>query len=160
MLRMVLAAALVCAAASMAHAQTLHPLPAQPAGLAWPTEDWQSAPLPADVDRPAFDLAVTEAFAGVHPQLGETRAVIIVQGGRVVFERYMDGYDRDTRLVSWSMAKSITHALVGAAVMQDRVAIDTVAPGGEQRPLFDPALGALEKPGFDDSVDGSQTVAA
>jgi CubicO group peptidase (beta-lactamase class C family) len=131
MLRTVLAAALVCAAASTAHAQTLHPLPAQPAGLAWPTEDWQSAPLPADVDRPAFDLAVTEAFAGVHPQLGETRAVIVVQGGRVVFERYRDGYDRGTRLVSWSMAKSITHALVGAAVMQDRVAIDT--PMGNPR---------------------------
>jgi CubicO group peptidase (beta-lactamase class C family) len=37
----------------------------------------------------------------------------------------MDGYTRDTRLTSWSMAKSITHALVGTAVMQGRVSIDT-----------------------------------
>lgn len=108
-----------------AGAQELAPLPAQPAGLPWPTADWQTGPLPADVDRAAFDLAVTEAFAGPRQGLGETRAVVIVQGGRIVFERYGDGFGRETRLVSWSMAKSITHALVGAAVLQGRIAIDT-----------------------------------
>jgi CubicO group peptidase (beta-lactamase class C family) len=126
MLRNVLAAlVLVCATAGVSAAQELYPLPAQPAGVAWPTQDWQTAPLPADVDRPAFDLAVTEAFAGVHPLLGETRAVVVIQGGRVVFERYMDGYTRDSRLVSWSMAKSFTHAFVGIAQMQGRLSIDT-----------------------------------
>ncbi len=129
MLRNVVAAlVLVCVTAGASAAQQLHPLPPQPTGVAWPTADWQTAPLPTDVDRPAFDLAVTEAFAGPHPVLGETRAVIVVQGGRVVFERYADGYTRDSRLVSWSMAKSYTHALVGAAVMQGRLSID--APMG------------------------------
>jgi len=123
--RLFLAAVLTCATAAAAHAQALYPLPPQPAGVAWPTTDWAVAPLPSDVDGAAFDLAVTDAFAGVHPQMGETRAVIVVQSGRIVFERYMDGYTRDMRLTSWSMAKSITHALVGAAVMQGRVAIDT-----------------------------------
>lgn len=120
------AAVLVCAAS--AQAQTLHPLPPQPAGVAWPGADWETAPLPNDLDRAAYDLAVTEAFAGIHPLMGETRAVVIVQSGRLVFERYGDGFSRDTRLNSWSVGKSITHALVGAAVMQGRVAID--APMG------------------------------
>ncbi len=84
--------------------------------------------MPADLDRAAFDLAVTQAFAGPDPQLGETRAVIVVQSGRIVFERYGEGYSRDMRLVSWSMAKSITQALVGAAVLEGSVAID--APMG------------------------------
>lgn len=131
-------AALIFLFAAEAAAQTLHPLPSQPAGVAWPGADWESAPLPGDVDRATFDLAVTEAFAGVHPLMGETRAVLIVQGGRVVFERYGEGYGRDTRLNSWSVGKSITHALVGAAVLQGRISID--APmgnplwrGGERR---------------------------
>ena len=128
MLRGVLAAAVLVFAGGAAAAQELYPLPPQPAGVAWPTQDWQTAPLPADVDRAAFDLAVTEAFAGMHPQMGETRAVVVVQGGRILFERYNDGYSRDTRLISWSVAKSVTHALVGAAVLQGRVAID--APMG------------------------------
>jgi CubicO group peptidase (beta-lactamase class C family) len=51
--------------------------------------------------------------------------VIVVQDGRIVFERYADGFSRETRFNSWSMAKSVTQALVGAAVMQGRVAIDT-----------------------------------
>ena len=118
-----LLAALVFAWASVAEAQ-LAPLPPQPAGVPWPTPDWPEAPLPGDVERAGFDLAVTEAFAGLHPDFGETRAVLIVQGGRVVFERYGQGYSRDTRLISWSMAKSFTHALVGAGVLQGRVHID------------------------------------
>ncbi len=123
-----LLAAAAIAFSGAAAAQTLHPLPAQPPGLAWPTRGWETAPLPADVDRAAFDLAVTQAFAGPHPQLGETRAVVIIQDGRLVFERYADGFGPDTRLNSWSMAKSVTQALVGAAVLQERVAID--APMG------------------------------
>jgi CubicO group peptidase (beta-lactamase class C family) len=121
--RAIFAVFLICAASSPALAQ-LQQLPPQPAGVAWPTAEWAEAPLPADVDRAALDLAVTEAFSGPHPQMGETRAVLIVQGGRIVFERYGDGFARDTRLISWSMAKSVTHALVGAAVLQGRVAID------------------------------------
>lgn len=121
-------AALVLVFAASASAQGLDPLPPQPAGLAWPTREWAEAPLPDDVDHAAFDLAVTEAFAGRHPLMGETRAVLVIQGGRIVFERYGAGYTHDMRLVSWSMAKSITQALVGAAVLQGRVAID--APMG------------------------------
>ena len=128
MLRSALAALVLVFAAASASAQTLAPLPSQPAGVAWPGADWETAPAPRDLDVAAFDLAVTEAFAGPHPLMGETRAVLIVQGGRIVFERYGDGYTRDTRLTSWSMAKSITHALVGAAVMEGQVSID--APMG------------------------------
>lgn len=123
MLRGALAAAMVLMASwSPAYAQ----MPSQ--ASAWPTPAWQSAPLPASVDRAASDLAITEAFAGPHPLLGETRAVIVVQGGRIVFERYGDGYDAETRFVSGAMAQSFTHALVGAAVREGRVAVD--APMG------------------------------
>jgi CubicO group peptidase (beta-lactamase class C family) len=124
-------ALLVLSWANLAAAQALHPLPAQPEGIAWPTSAWSTAPLPRDLDRAAFDLAMTEAFAGPHERLGETRAVVIVQGGQLVYERYGEGFSADMRQVSWSMAKSITHALVGAAVLQGRVSIDT--PMGNPR---------------------------
>lgn len=47
---------------------------------------------------------------------GTTLALVAVQGGKVVLERYGGGTDRADTLISWSMAKSITHALVGIAV--------------------------------------------
>lgn len=116
-------AALWLAAAGACFAQPhLHPLPAQPPGRAWPTQAWPVAPGIGDMA--AVNAILERGFAGAIPKLGETRAVVIIQGGALIGERYAQGYNSDTRLVSWSMAKSITQALVGAAVLQGRLAID------------------------------------
>lgn len=119
---------LAFATSALAGAQQLVPLPPQPAGVPWPTIAWQTAQFGEEVDRPAIDLAMTEAFGGADAGYGQTRAVLIVQHGRIVFERYAQGFDQNTRLISWSMAKSVTQALVGAAVLQGRVSAD--APMG------------------------------
>ena len=50
--------------------------------------------------------------------------MVIIQHGRLVAERYMPGYSAETPLLSWSMAKSITQALVGIAVRRGLVDID------------------------------------
>jgi CubicO group peptidase (beta-lactamase class C family) len=100
----------------------LVPLPAQPAGVPWPgggDADWPTGPTP-----PAVAALVDEAFA--RPvELGTTFAVVAVVGGRVVAERYGGEIERwdgpnepvgpSTPLLSWSMAKSVLHALVGIA---------------------------------------------
>jgi len=56
----------------------------------------------------------------------ETHAVVIVQGGRLVFERYGPEHGPDATCMSWSMAKSITHALAGLLVKDGR--LDIYAP--------------------------------
>jgi CubicO group peptidase (beta-lactamase class C family) len=61
------------------------------------------------------------------PAVGETRALVIMQGGRIVAERYAPGYGPDTRLISWSMAKSVTAVLVGMMVADGRLALDEPA---------------------------------
>ncbi|MEY3915521.1 MAG: hypothetical protein RLZZ103_1020, partial [Pseudomonadota bacterium] len=61
------------------------------------------------------------------PAVGETRALVVMQGGRVVAERYAPGYGPDTRLISWSMAKSVTAVLVGMMVADGRLALDEPA---------------------------------
>jgi CubicO group peptidase (beta-lactamase class C family) len=62
------------------------------------------------------------------PALAETRAVVVMQGGRVIAERYAPGYGPDSRLISWSMAKSVTATLVGLMVADGRLALDEPAP--------------------------------
>ena len=62
------------------------------------------------------------------PTMAETRALVVMQGGRVIAERYAPGYGPDTRLVSWSMAKSVTATLVGLMVADGRLALDEPAP--------------------------------
>jgi len=61
------------------------------------------------------------------PAVGETRALVIMHGGRVVAERYAPGYGPDTKLISWSMAKSVTGVLVGMMVADGRLALDEPA---------------------------------
>jgi len=111
----------------MSEAAALAPLPGQPDGVDWPTERWLKGELPSTLDRDPFEALVAVAFAA--PQtatLGETHALLIVQGGRIVFERYAEGMDPRTTHSSWSMAKSITHALVGIAAGDGK--LDAFAP--------------------------------
>lgn len=107
--------------------QSLPPLPPQPVGVPWPTHDWPTGPLPARLGQTRFAALLDQAFAArATPTLGETHALVIVQGGRIVHEQYGEGFGPDQTYPSWSKAKSITHALVGIAVGDGR--IDVAAP--------------------------------
>lgn len=105
----------------------LAPLPPQPDGVAWPTLAWPTGgpdgPTPA-----ALAAAINAKVDASDPTLGETRAFLIVQGGRLVFERYGTGVTANQRHVSWSAAKSMTQALVGVAALQGK--LDPRAPMG------------------------------
>lgn len=104
-------------------AAPLVPLPAQPHDVPWPTDRWPSGPLSSGFDRAAL-VRLLEVVDRTDESLGETRAVVLVHGGRLVAERYRPGFTSQMPLVSWSMAKSITHALVGIAVRQGKVKPD------------------------------------
>ena len=93
-------------------------------GAPWPTTAWTATPPDPSVDGPELQASIDAFFVDPEPAIGATRALLVVHQGRIVAERYGDGHDRDTRHVSWSMAKSVTHALVGAAVHDGRVDID------------------------------------
>jgi CubicO group peptidase (beta-lactamase class C family) len=110
-------------AESTSAAPALHALPAQAADVPWPTVVWPTAPVAAGVGAARVEAALS-ATASPRPLLGETRAVVVIHRGRLVAERYMPGYGPDTPLVSWSMAKSVTQALVGVAVRRGLVDID------------------------------------
>jgi CubicO group peptidase (beta-lactamase class C family) len=72
------------------------------------------------------------------PAMDETRAVVIMHGGRLVAERYAPGYNPYTRLISWSMGKSVVGTLVGMMVADGRLALDEPAPVPEWHSPGDP----------------------
>ena len=85
------------------------------AGDRFPAAQWPTAPLPGAVDTRKFDACV-DALFGSPETHGDTLALVVVHGGRLVFEKYAPDHHPGSTLISWSMAKSITHALVGVAV--------------------------------------------
>ena len=108
--------------------------------LPWPTGDVLSDdPLPANVDRGAVEAALDFAFDdGLHEPDQNTRAVVVVLGGRIIGERYAPGIPRDMPHLSWSQGKSITATLAGVLVQQGELVIDNSAPVAEWRSQGDP----------------------
>ena len=105
------------------------PLPPQPAGVPWPTGRWAEGPPAGTVDRAALQTASDALFAPVgRGGLPDTRALVAVQGGRVVWQRFADGFGADSPFRSWSMAKSVTNALAGLLVRDGKLALDAPAP--------------------------------
>jgi len=102
----------------------LVPFPVQPAGQRWPTQAWQHvAPRPR---HPAAFARHADAVFALSPAQGVTYALLIVQRGELIYERYAAGAANLYLQYSWSMAKSITHALVGILARDGR--IDLHAP--------------------------------
>ena len=80
--------------------------------------------------------------------LQDTYAVVVVQGGRLLYERYGGALPQwegpgkpvheETPLLSWSVAKSLLHAVVGMLVADGRLELDAPAPVPPWRGPGDP----------------------
>ena len=81
-----------------------------------------------DAGAPRKELAGAVDTLFTDPALGETRAVVVMANGKIAAERYAPGYGPDTRLISWSMAKTITATMIGLLVSDGRLALDEPAP--------------------------------
>jgi len=91
---------------------------------------------------PSLDLdaagLVADSLFAPDAAHGRSLALVVMQSGDVQVERYGTQPDTvfgpggpvaaDTTLISWSMAKSITHAAVGILVGEGRLSLDAPAP--------------------------------
>jgi CubicO group peptidase (beta-lactamase class C family) len=94
---------------------------------------------PPELDRSGLDAALQWAFSEPDPaRPRRTRAVVVVYKGRVVAERYADGFTKDTPLPGWSMAKSVVNALAGVLVKEGKLSLRDPAPIPEWRGSSDP----------------------
>lgn len=122
----------------------LPPRPVLDADVAWPLGGGGAEGEAAETAEvvAAIDAAIDQAFREVDPpasgRIRQTKAVLVVHRGRLVAERYADGYDASTPMISWSMAKSVTGALVGIAVEDGLLSLEGPAPVPEWSDPADP----------------------
>ncbi len=111
-----------------------------PRSALWPLGDAVDLiNLPAGVDRAALGRAVEESFSDETPDRDiDTRAVIVVYGGRIVAERYAPGFGKDARLLGWSASKSVIATLVGTLIAGGRLSLDAPPPVPEWKGAGDP----------------------
>ncbi len=82
------------------------------------------------------DWTVADLF--FEPGQGDTRAVLILNDGRVAAKQYAPGYSDANRFISWSMNKTVTAMLVGELVADGRLRLDAPAPVAQWRAPGDP----------------------
>ena len=117
----------------------LVPLPAQPAGVPWPTSEWPAAVPPASVDRDQLDRLLDTTFSDPQPPTTvQTNDMLVVHRGRIVAERYAGDFGPDDLQLSWSMAKSMLHAAVGVLVRDGRLDVSRPAAVPEWQEPGDP----------------------
>jgi CubicO group peptidase (beta-lactamase class C family) len=82
----------------------------------WPGADWDvSSPESEGMDAAGLEDVAT------YCQAHNCGGVVIVRHGRIVWERYRGGWDVNSTDNSWSMAKSVTSALVGIAIAEGKI---------------------------------------
>ena len=90
-----------------------------------PPEDDAVEPLPAgDSAEVAALEPIAKAFVDERSYNGHPFAFVVLHQGKVVAERYDEGIGPDTKLLSWSMGKSFTNALIGLMAADGMVDID------------------------------------
>lgn len=88
-----------------------------------------AGPAPVEPESPALRAALDRAFAETEDAPHHwTKAVVVARDGRIVAERYADGYGIDTPLPGNSVTKSVTSALVAILVREGRLRVDERAP--------------------------------
>lgn len=72
--------------------------------------------------------AIAQAFDKPGENLLNTRAVLVVKKGKIVGEAYGEGFDATSKLLGWSMMKSVNAALVGLLAKDGHWNLDEPAP--------------------------------
>lgn len=104
----------------------------------WPTGDGDATATPTG-DRKALEHAIDLAFdRRTYGQGTETTAIIVVQNGKIVAERYRPDFDMHTSQRTWSAAKSINVTVIGAAVQEGKFDVFAPASIPEWRTPGDP----------------------
>ncbi|MER3317346.1 MAG: serine hydrolase [Allomuricauda sp.] len=89
----------------------------------------QAAPIDTllpEVDMDQINKAIAMAFA--NPETQKTRTLLILYKGHLIAERYIDGFDKDTPILGWSMTKSVLATYFGILDHQGKLEMDWPAP--------------------------------
>lgn len=103
------------------------PLPGSAAGSSGPDLPRSAEPSPA------VQAVIERAFGEPALRQRRTRAVVVIQDGRIVGEQYAAGMGPRTPLIGWSMTKSVMNALAGVVVGRGDLTLDAPVPIDEWR---------------------------
>ena len=78
----------------------------------------------SNVNYSELHTAVSNYFDVNDEYIKKTRAVVVIYKDKIIAEKYAEGFDKDSKILGWSMTKSITSAVVGILEKQGRIDVN------------------------------------
>lgn len=85
-------------------------------------------PTFTNIDYTRVNKALENAFAPNEEGKKCSRAIVVVYKDKIIGEKYAPGFTKDSRLLGWSMTKSITSTLFGILQKQGKLNVNQKAP--------------------------------
>ena len=83
----------------------------------YPSGEWQkTSPESQSIDQVKVNKIIDLSFTDE-----STQGIVIIKNGKIIGERYADGYDSKSHGTSWSMAKSYYAALIGISIEKGEI---------------------------------------
>ena len=81
--------------------------------LKWPLGEKVTIEIPNNIDQSELNKVIDKAFVEEGDPKRNMRSLLVVYNDRIIAERYAEGFDKDTKQLGWSMAKSILNGVMG-----------------------------------------------
>ncbi|WP_281309519.1 serine hydrolase domain-containing protein [Flavobacterium flavigenum] len=85
----------------------------------------------SNIDYTQLQKTIDNAFDKSGGKLKRTRAVVVLYKNKLIAEKYDTGFTKDSRILGWSMTKSITSSAFGVLAKQGKIDIYKPAPVAE-----------------------------
>jgi CubicO group peptidase (beta-lactamase class C family) len=85
----------------------------------------------SNIDYAKLNAAVANAFDEKGEKEKRTRSVIVIYKNKIIAEKYDDNFNKNSRILGWSMTKSITATYFGILEKQGKFDINKPAPIAE-----------------------------
>ncbi len=85
----------------------------------------------SNIDYDKLNAAVANAFDTNNQKLKRSRSVLVIYKDKIIAEKYDKGFDKNSRILGWSMTKSITATYFGILQKQRKIDINKPAPIAE-----------------------------
>ncbi len=93
----------------------------------WPQGSRMADTIPTGINFEKIKSVVLASFENSHSEIpANTRGVVVIYNGQLLYEQYAPGFDKDVRQLGWSMTKSVTNMLYG--VLDQKSMFDIYQP--------------------------------
>jgi len=98
-----------------------------PKNLPYPYGDLpQKDTVFTNIDYSVLQVAVDDAFDKQEIIDKRSRAVLVIYKDQIISEKYVDGFDKNTPILGWSMTKSLTSTMYGILEKQGKIDVRSV----------------------------------